>query len=57
MIKYRVFQAIYKNHSFWSALLQSLKLASSKEEQRPDRSNAAVLAHVAHSGRSDAALR
>ena len=39
------------------------KLASFKEEQRPDCSNAAshvdaaVLAHVARSGRSDAALR
>ena len=40
-----------------------LKLASFKGEQRPDRSNAAryvgaaVLAQVARSGRSDAALR
>ena len=40
-----------------------IKLASFEEEQRLDRSNAeshvgaAVLAHVARSGRSDAALR
>ena len=42
--------------------MESLNLASFKEEQRQDRSGAAshvgaaVLAHVARSGRSDATL-
>ena len=46
----------------WFSYLQ-FKLASFKEKQRPDRSNApshvgaAVLAHVARSGQLDAALR
>ena len=43
--------------------ISNLKLASFKEDQRPNRCNAAshvgaaVLAHVARSGRLDAALR
>ena len=47
----------------WDARTSQLELGSFKEDQRPYRSDAAshvgaaVLAHVARSGRSDAALR